>query len=283
MKKQVIGFVGQGFIGKNYANDFEKRGYKIIRYSLEKKYIKNKSKLKSCWLVFVAVPTPTTVKGFDDSILINAIKTATCKDQIVIIKSTIIVGTTDKIQKMFPDRYIIHSPEFLTEVTADIDAAEPDRNILGYTKKSKKVTEKVMNVLPHAPYEVMVPCKEAELVKYFGNCYFYLKIMLVNLVYDIAEDEKLDYNIIKSMLSGDTRIGKSHLEPTHKGGRGAGGDCFIKDMAAFREMYSKIKGNSIEGLAFLHNAENFNKYLLRNSDKNLTLLSEVYGKESFED
>ena len=67
-KKLLIGFIGQGFIGKNYANDFEKRGFNIVRYDIEK-YKNNKNKIKSCDIVFIAVPTPTTPKGFDFKIL----------------------------------------------------------------------------------------------------------------------------------------------------------------------------------------------------------------------
>ena len=110
MKKQIIGFIGQGWIGKHYADSFEKRGYNVVRYDITPKYSHNKAKLKECAIIFVAVPTPTTPESnFDDSILINAIKT-TNKGQIVVIKSTIQVGITDKIQKMFPHRYILHSP-----------------------------------------------------------------------------------------------------------------------------------------------------------------------------
>ena len=68
-KKPLIGFIGQGYVGKNYGDDFEWRGFKVVRYSLEKPYIENKDKIKECDIVFVAVWTPTTPKGFDLSIV----------------------------------------------------------------------------------------------------------------------------------------------------------------------------------------------------------------------
>ena len=55
MKKPNIGFIGQGWIGKHYADDFEKRGYKTVRYSLEEPYINNREKVKTCDIVFIAV------------------------------------------------------------------------------------------------------------------------------------------------------------------------------------------------------------------------------------
>jgi len=277
MKKTTkIGFVGQGWIGKNYSDNFEKRGYEVVRYDITPEFSQNKAKLVECDIIFVAVPTPSTPKtNFDDSILINAIK-ATHKDQIVVIKSTVQIGTTDKIQKVYPDRYILHSPEFLTEKTAVFDAAHPMRNIVGFTKKSNDVASKVMKVLPYAPFCEIVPCKEAELVKYAGNVWFYIKVMICNLVYDVAKDNNLDYTTIKRMMSADTRIGPTHLDVQHQGGRGAGGHCFIKDFVAFREMYEKMIGNK-EGIALLKAVEEKNIELLLKSKKNLDLLKGVYG------
>ena len=54
-----IGFIGQGFIGKNYANDFENRGFEVVRYALENGYHVNKNGISDCDITFVAVPTPT--------------------------------------------------------------------------------------------------------------------------------------------------------------------------------------------------------------------------------
>jgi len=278
-----IGFIGQGWIGKHYADNFEERGYNIIRYDRHQ-YKENLEQLLNCDIVFVAVPTPSTTSGFNDAILIDAIRTSTRDGQIIVIKSTIQVGTTDKIQELFPNRYIFHSPEFLTEKTAKYDAANPARNIVGYTERSRRFAQNVMNVLPIAPYETIVPCKEAELVKYGGNIWFYFKIMVINLIFDVAEYYDLDYEVIKDMLAADKRIGRTHLDVFHQGGRGAGGDCFIKDLEAFREMYKKINLNDVnhakEGLSVLQDLANLNKKLLRNTGKSLDLLDGVYGKEN---
>ena len=277
MKTKKIGQIGIGWIGGNYANDFERRGYEVIRYDITEQYKDNKEKIKDCDIVFVAVPTPSTFeKGFDDSILINAIK-ATKENQIVVIKSTIQVGTTDKIQKLFPDRYILHSPEFLTEKTAEYDTAKPDRNIIGFTEKSQRVAGEVMNVLPIAPYETIIPCKEAELIKYAGNIWFYYKVLVCNMIYDVAENNGLDYDLIKDVMSADRRIGRTHLDVIHQGGRGAGGHCFIKDLVAFKGMYVM---NDKEGLDLIVAAEKYNQYLLGKTGKDTELLKGVYEKRN---
>jgi len=155
MKHKKIGFIGQGWIGKHYADNFEERGYEVIRYDITTKYKNNKTKLKECDIVFIAVPTPTINQVFDDSILIDAIIN-TYKNQLVVIKSTIQIGITEKIQKLFKDRYIFHSPEFLRERNAKFDVDYPERSIVGYTKKSKNKSQQVLDVMPPAPIKSIV-------------------------------------------------------------------------------------------------------------------------------
>ncbi|MCK5027249.1 MAG: hypothetical protein KAS07_02425, partial [Candidatus Pacebacteria bacterium] len=108
-----IGFIGQGWIGKNYADDFKNRGYSVVRYAKEKPYDINKDKIAKCDIVFIAVPTPTTPEGFDDSTLRKVIKLVG-KGKTAVIKSTVLPGTTESIQKENPNIFIFHSPEFLT-------------------------------------------------------------------------------------------------------------------------------------------------------------------------
>ena len=105
MQKQKIGFIGQGWIGKNYANDFEQRGLNVVRYALEEEYKGNIEKIKECDIVFIAVPTPTTQKGFDYSIVEKSLELVG-EGKTAIIKSTILPGTTDTLQKKFPKIFV---------------------------------------------------------------------------------------------------------------------------------------------------------------------------------
>jgi len=293
-----IGFIGQGWIGKNYADDFEDRGLDVVRYSLEKPYVDNKEKIKDCDIVFIAVPTPSTADGFDASILKTAVKNVG-EGKIAVIKSTLLPGTTEEIQKENPGVFIFHSPEFLSEATAAHDAANPKRNIIGYAKPSEEYRDKaklVLSVLAKAPFELICRAKEAEFIKYGGNNWFYFKILFINLLYDLVLENDCDYNVIREGMAADPRVGMSHLMPVHKsgtvgsdnfklrrkddegGGRGAGGHCFIKDMAAFREMYEKFVGDE-KGMAILRAVEDKNIDLLAKSGKDLDLLKGVYGED----
>lgn len=277
MNKILLGMIGTGWIGRNYANDFERRGYKIIRYSKDEEYIKNKDKIADCDIVFIAVPTPSTPQGFDTSALEEVIKLVG-KDKIAVIKSTILPGTTERIQKDNPDVFLMHSPEFLTEATAPFDVANPARNIIGYTEKSESRTGEVFNVLPVAPYEKAVPSREAELCKYGGNCWFYFKVVFMNILYDLATELNVDYDILIDLMAADKRIGRTHLDAVHKKGRGAGGHCFIKDMSAFAEIYQNLCPDDKRGIDLLGRMQYKNIELLMKSGKDLELLKGVYGE-----
>ena len=84
-----IGFIGQGFIGKNYADDFEARGYPVVRYSLEEPHINNKEKIAECDIVFIAVNANTTPSGFDDSNIRSGLGIVG-EGKIAVIKSTLL-------------------------------------------------------------------------------------------------------------------------------------------------------------------------------------------------
>lgn len=273
-----IGFVGQGWIGRHYADDFEARGYDVTRYALEEQYVGNKEKIAECDIVFVAVPTPTTEAGFNDSYVRDAL-TNIGKGKTAVIKSTILPGTTEKLQDAFPDIFVFHSPEFLVEKTAAYDAAHPNRNIVGMprdTDEYRTRAEEILSVLPTAPYEKVMRARDAEFVKYAGNCFLFTKVMFMNLLYDLVEKSNGDWQDVRSALIHDPRVGISHTEPVHSGGRGAGGDCFIKDFEAFRRMYAEFVNDEF-GNAILANEAYKNIQLLARSEKDLTLLEGVYG------
>lgn len=277
-----IGFIGQGWIGSNYAEDFEARGYDTVRYGLEEQYVGNKDRIQECDIVLIAVPTPTTPTGFDDSIVREAIGLVGA-GKIAVVKSTIVPGTTASLQEQYPETIVMHSPEFLREVSAAYDAAHPDRNIIGIPKETpeyQKAAEEVLSVLPDAPYNKVMSALEAEMVKYVGNCFLYSKVVFMNMLYDMVTSQGADWETVRVAMTKDPRIGESHTDPVHDGGRGAGGHCFIKDFEAFREFYRKAE--DADGDALLKAFVEYNNKMLVSSGKNIDLLSGVYGKEAIQ-
>ncbi len=274
-----IGFIGQGWIGKNYADSFEDRGFDVVRHANEAPYENNKDEIAKCDIVFIAVPTPSTPEGFDDSIL-RAVVPLVGKGKIAVIKSTLLPGTTESIQKENPNIFVVHSPEFLREVTARQDTDNPDRNIIGIpvnNEEYRKKAEEVLKILPKAKYVRICKAREAELVKYGGNCFLYSKIVFMNMLYDLSATFGADWEVVCDAMIADPRIGGSHMNPVHESGRGAGGHCFIKDFAVFHEIYAGKHPNDKLGIALLGALVSKNSELLRTSGKDIALLDGVYG------
>ncbi len=285
MKTPKIGFIGQGWIGGNYSDDFEERGYDLTRYDLEK-YPQNKDKIKECDIVFIAVPTPTTPKGFSYAI-VESVLPLVGKGKIAVIKSSLLPGTTEKLQKKYKDILVFHSPEFLMEKTAAQEARHPVRNIVGVPKMDKKnldAAKLVMKVLPKAKYEKIMYVREAEMVKYIGNSFLYTKVVFFNIMHDFVVKQKLNFENIREAVSHDWRIGESHTNPVHnsghtrKVGRGAAGHCFIKDYEAMLLKYEELLGKDL-GFKALNSYKEENYSLLVNSGKDLELLEGVIGEK----
>jgi UDP-glucose 6-dehydrogenase len=276
-----IGFLGQGFVGKNLADNMERRGVgEIIRYSLEKSHAGNKDKIKDCDIVFIAVPTPTTPEGVDNSILFDVIRLVGV-GKIAVIKSTILPDTAFKLRSSAPDRYIISNPEFLNSHNAKRDTDHPERNVLGVPDYTIDIwqtqAKKVLDILPSASINIICNYKEAAYIKYGGNCFLYFKLMFFNILYDLINDENVDWTLIRKTIANDSRIGDAYTRVTDKGGRGAGGYCLIKDFAAMR-MMMEAKGNDPSGQEIMRWLEVKNRELLERSGKDLDLLEGVYGK-----
>lgn len=280
----TVGFIGQGWIGKHYADDFEVRGYKTVRYGLESEYAGNKDLIASCDIVFIAVPTPTSKDGFDDSIVAGVLPLVGT-GKIAVLKSTMLPGTTEKMQKLFPDITVLTSPEFLRESNAAHDAAHPERNIIGVPDEDdvhQHAAELVLSILPQAPYNKILSARQAELVKYAGNVFLAIKVVYANMLYDLSQGIGSEYEAIRDALGADPRIGYSHLQPVDASGhsttlgRGAGGHCFIKDLEAFRELYQRDLADP-KGNMLLDALVNKNTQLLTDSGKDLDLLKGVYG------
>jgi UDPglucose 6-dehydrogenase len=278
MSKPLVGFIGQGYVGKNYADDFEKRGYETIRYALEEPYRANKEKIKDCDIVFIAVPTPTTLGRFDASIVEHALDLVGA-GKTAVIKSTVVPGTTQRLAKLHPGKQLIFSPEFLSEATAAHDAARPFANILGLGAQDeahRAAARAAGEILPFAPFSLVCSSSEAELVKYAHNVNGYFQIILSNLLYDFAVSLGASWEPIQKAIEADPYISNRYAKPVHKSGRGAGGHCFIKDFAAFSSAYAAATGDAA-GSRVLDALAEKNRAVLTASKKDLDLLAAVYG------
>lgn len=253
--KQKIGIVGMGVVGSAMSGAIKG----AVTYDKYKK-IGSIGEINSCDVIFVCVPTPYSEKVGCDISEVEEVFSRIKGKKIIVIKSTVLPGTTESMQKKYPQHKVLFSPEFLRAKTAKADALSPDRQIIGYTSKSKGVARSILRVLPAAPFVRVVRASEAEMVKYFGNTFLASKVIFANQIYDLCKKLGINYNLVKECAGADSRIGTSHLDIFHDGHRGYGGHCFPKDVGAFIKLADKERVDA----SFLKTVQNINKKLTRN-------------------
>ncbi len=265
--RHEIGIIGLGYVGGALRHWFEKKRKPRVGLFLYDKYKKVGSveKVNKADIVFIAVPTPYNKSGgYNDSAVIESLRNLK-SPKIVVLKSTIIPGSTEKFQKKFPRHKILFNPEFLRAKTANSDFLKPERQIIGYTRKSKNIAKEVLKLLPRAPFMLIMPATEAEMIKYFGNAFLSTKVVFANQIYDLCRKLKINYDTIREAVGFDKRIGASHLDIFHFGYRGYSGGCFPKDVKAFID-FSKKSGVEPRLLKIV---DEINEGLLRMNKKKL--------------
>jgi len=251
-----IGIIGLGYVGGAVRHWFETQREKPALFFFDKhKNIGSPDEVNKAGVIFIAVPTPFTLeRGYDNSAVEESV--ANTKDgKTIVIKSTVLPGTTASLQKKYPQKKILFNPEFLRAKTAIQDFINPDRQVLGVTKESKSEAEFVLGLLPKATHTRVMPVAEAEMVKYFGNLFLSTKVIFANQIYDLCAKLGIDYHLVKECAALDHRVGGSHLDINADGYRGYG--CFPKDVKAFIQLARQ------EGLSpkFLETIEEINKEL----------------------
>jgi UDPglucose 6-dehydrogenase len=235
----VIGIMGLGVVGDAVHHYYERRQHSMRVYD-PGRGLGTAASINEAEVVFVCVPTPFMPdRGFDDSALESAVSLLT-GSKVVIIKSTVLPGTTEAYQARYSQHCFLFNPEFLRQAHARTDLIRPDRQVLGYTAQSRHLAESVMAMLPSAPYMRSMGAREAEMTKYMTNSFLALKVTFANEMYDLASALDVDYDVVRESVAADLRIGSSHLDVLEGGYRGYGGKCLPKDTKALLELGDRI-------------------------------------------
>ena len=235
----TIGVIGQGYVGTAIKLGFQDH-YDVVTYDKfdlgKSTHSKISDIVDEAKVIFVCVPTPmrkdgTCYTGIVEEVIREINETA--DDHIVVIKSTVPPGTTDRFNHEFSNVTVIFNPEFLTEENFLDDFKNQNRIILGGSLKgTNKLRQIYSKVFPKATI-VKTGDKHAEMVKYFTNCFLATKVSFANEMYNICEQLDLDYDKVVEYAIYDERLGKSHWAvPGPDGDFGFGGHCLPKDLSA---------------------------------------------------
>ena len=243
--KQSIGIIGKGFVGTavqygfspNVGCDAEVRVFDIVpsksTHTLDQ--VVNESDI-----IFISVPTPSFADGEIDLKLLDRCLEDIYKvskddnEAVFLIRSTVVPGTTEKLQQKFKNLNLVFNPEFLTERSANFDFINQSRVILGgLSKNTNKVASLYRWRFGNSITIIETNYQTAELIKYVTNTFFATKVSFMNDMRLLSDKVDADWDTVIDGFVSDGRVGHSHLNvPGHDGKYGFGGSCFPKDIQA---------------------------------------------------
>jgi UDP-glucose 6-dehydrogenase len=241
-RKFKIGIIGYGIVGQAVEYGFSNSEIHI--YDKYKDYESLEDVAKKSDYIFICLPTPikSDESGIDLSIINDNVskimKYTNGTDKVIVIKSTVVPGTTEGFIKKYPKSLFCFNPEFLREASFLQDFVNTDRVVIGAGNGLvfRRVCSLYQSVMPSVPIFSTDPTT-AEMVKYMANCLLATKVVFANEMYDICQKMGIKYQEVKEMVVADKRIGKSHLDVTTV--KGFGGKCFPKDLLALRALAKK--------------------------------------------
>lgn len=225
---------GKSPIYENGLEELMAKNKERIVYTYDKE-----SAYKDIDVVFIGVGTPERVDGSANLDYIYAVADDIAqnitKDCLVVIKSTVPIGTNYKIEKYIQDKLngkykieIASNPEFLAQGTAVVDTLEAQRIVIGtHSKWAEKMLKDIYKDFTKSVI-VSTDIQSAEMIKYASNDFLALKVSYINEIANLCENLGANINDVAYGMGLDSRIGNKFLSA----GIGYGGSCFPKDTKA---------------------------------------------------
>jgi UDPglucose 6-dehydrogenase len=219
-------------------------------------------------IIFIAIGTPPKADGSADLSMIEKavqeIAKAVNKPTILVMKSTVPVGTGTRIEKLIAPLAkhkidVVSNPEFLKEGSAVDDFLRPDRVVIGTeSPHAATILQELYAPFVRNHHPVLIVKRAAsEMVKYAANCYLAMRISFINQVANLCEQLAIDVDEVRTGMGYDARIGSHFMYP----GAGYGGSCFPKDVQALWHV-AKSAGQEADLLRAVHEVNERQKTLL---------------------
>ena len=263
-----VGFIGVGKLGQPCAEAIAQKGHIVTGYDttrIRSPYISQfptiEGTVKSCDIVFVAVPTPhdsdydgrsptahLDPKDFDYSIVKEVLEEANkymTKDQLLVLISTVLPGTTRReFVDLVSNTRFVYNPYLIAMGSVAWDMVNPEMVMIGTedgteTGDAKQLVDFYKTVMENKPRYVVGTWDECECIKVFYNTFISAKIGLVNMIQDVAERQgNIDVDVVTEALAhSDKRImGPQYMTA----GMGDGGACHPRDNIALRYMAQEL-------------------------------------------
>ena len=262
-EREPIGVVGAGWVGLVTAACFAEIGHRVVVREIIPEKVESLTRgeipihepelpelikrnrerltfttevediLEGVRLIFVCVQTPPTLSGDADLSAVNRAveEIGDPGGKVLVMKSTVPVGTGRTIHRDAPDLAYVSCPEFLREGTAIKDFMKPDRVLVGADPGDEWAADAVAAVYePLGAPIVRTDISSAEMVKLASNAFLATKISFINEIANVCEELGADVTDVAQGMGLDDRIGARFLQA----GIGYGGSCFTKDVSALK-------------------------------------------------
>jgi len=236
-----IGIIGKGTVGSAVFEGLEYLGHSMTFFD-PKHAGSTLADVLDTDVVFISVPTDQAPNGdCDVSIVDNVVNELAVNNYrgLVSIKSTVIPGTTDRLQKQYPGLRMSMVPEFLRAKHALSDFVD-NHDLLVVGTYNREDADIIVDLHGSFPAHVArVTPTEAEVIKYFNNVHHAMSVTFANIAYDVCEKLGANYiNVYKAITKREC-FNPAYLM-ANKNMRGYGGHCLPKDTSAWNNLIKKL-------------------------------------------
>lgn len=278
MAFNFVNIIGIGYVGKGIAHlckharvDFCSQDLHEVSgngerqfFNIIEKLVQNSEKVNDKHYYFICVPTPSGNQGGCDTSIVQKvlddISMACEKDTVVIIKSTMVPGSTRAL--IYNSRIkVFFCPEFLRQETAEQDILQQEKLIFGCVngQENEDIKNLCKFLYPKKEMNIIFTRFEyAELMKYTINTYLAQKVIFFNEIYEICESLGLEYTEERKLFLMDSRIGESHTTVPGATGFGYGLACFPKEMRGMSCLRKELNLDNSISIAVVKRNEELN-------------------------